>query len=89
MVTQKEGVISELRDEACTLWAFWLLAFRRKTSKVFLGLSFNFPVLVEDEVGESESDREEDLGVSSTTPNSALLPGDLANEAAQALTSDT
>ena len=89
MVTQKEGVIAELRDEACTLWAFCWLAFRRKASKFFPSLSFNFPVLVEDEVGESESDREEDLGVSSTAPNSALLPGDLADEAAQASTSDT
>ena len=77
MVTQKEGVIAELRDEACTLWAFEWLAFRRKASKVFQGLSFNFLVPVEDEVGESNFDGEDDLRVSSTFLNSALLPGDL------------
>ena len=27
LVSQKEGVIAELRDEACTLWAFGWLAF--------------------------------------------------------------
>ena len=40
-------------------------------------------------MGESESDGEDDLGVSSTAPNSALLPGDPEVEAAQALTSNT
>ena len=34
LVSQKEGVIAELRDEACTLWASGWLAFRRKASKV-------------------------------------------------------
>ena len=48
LVSQKEGVIAELRDEACTLWAFGWLAFQRKASKVFPGLSFNFLVPVED-----------------------------------------
>ena len=57
-------MIVELRDEACTLWASNWLSFRRKASKVFLGLPFNFPVPGEDEMGESESDREDDLGVS-------------------------
>ena len=89
MVTQKEGVIAELRDEACTLWASGWLAFRRKASKVFSGLSFNFPVPSEDEMGESESDGEDDLGVSSISPNFALLPGDPEVEAAQAPASDT
>ena len=89
LFTQKEGEIVELRDEACTLWASGCLAFRRKASKVFLGLSFNFPVPAKDEMGESESDREDDLGVSSTTPNSALLPSDPEVEAAQAPASDT
>ena len=57
-------MIVELRDEACTLWASDWLSFRRKASKVFLGLRFNFPVPGEDEMGESESDGEDDLGVS-------------------------
>ena len=42
LVNQKEGVITEQRDEACTLWASGLLAFRCKATKVFSGLDFNF-----------------------------------------------
>ena len=40
-------------------------------------------------MGESEYDGEDDLGVSLTTPYSALLPGNLEAEAAQAPTSNT
>ena len=58
-------------------------------SKVFQGLSFNFWVPVEDEVGESDSDGEDSLGVSSTAHSSTLLPGDPVVESAQAPTSDT
>ena len=50
-------------------------------SKVFPGLSFNFPVPTEDEVGESDSDGEYGIGVSSTAPSIALLPGDPEIEA--------
>ena len=64
-MAQKEGVIAELRDEACTLWASSWLSFRRKASKVFPGSRLDFLVPVEDEMGELESDREDDLGVSS------------------------
>ena len=59
------------------------------SSKVFPGLSFNFPIPTKDEVGESESNGEDDLGVSSTAPNSALLPGNPVVEAAQALATDS
>ena len=89
MVSQKEGVIDELRDEACTLWASEWLSFWWKAFKVFPGLSFNFPVPAEDEVGESDSDEEDGLRVSSTVPSSSLLPGDPVVEASQALPSDT
>ena len=89
MVSQKKGVIFELRDEACTLLASGWLAFRRKAAKVFMGLDFNFPVPVEDKVGESDSNGEDGLEVSSTAPISALLPGDPVVEAAQSLASDT
>ena len=84
MVTQKEGVIVELRDEACTLWASSWLSFWRKASKVFPGLCFDFPVPNEDEMGESESesDWEDDLRVSSAAPNSAFLLGDPVAKAA-------
>ena len=40
-------------------------------------------------MGESDSDKEDGLGVSSTTPSSTLLPGDPVVEAAQAPASDT
>ena len=42
LVSQKEGVIIELRDKAYTLWASRWLAFRSKATKVFSGLDFNF-----------------------------------------------
>ena len=29
LVSQRDGVIAELRDEACTLWDFGWLAFQR------------------------------------------------------------
>ena len=88
LVAQKERVITELREEACTLWAFGWLSFRRKASKVFLGLHFDFPVLVEDEMGEFEYDGEDDLGVSSASPSSTFLPGDPEVEAARPSRSD-
>ena len=47
LVSKKEGVVTELRDEACTLWASRWLAFRCKAAKVFPGLDFNFQVPVE------------------------------------------
>ena len=82
LVAQKEGVITELRDEACTLWASDWLSFRHKASKVFPCLCFDLPVSVEDEMGESKSDGEDDLGVSSAAPSSAFLPSDPMVEAA-------
>ena len=44
MISQRDGVISELRDEACTLWASGWLAFRRRAAKAFPGLDFNLQV---------------------------------------------
>ena len=41
MISQRDGVIAELRDEACTLWASRWLAFRSKATKDFPGLDFN------------------------------------------------
>ena len=58
-------------------------------SKVFPGLSFNFLVLIEDEVGESDSDGKDGLGVCLTAHSSALLPSGPVVESAQAPTSDT
>ena len=76
-------MIVELGDEACTLWASNWLSFRRKASKVFPGLRFDFPVPAEDEIGESEFDREDDPRVSSAAPSYTFLPGDPVVEAAQ------
>ena len=81
-------MIVELRDEACTLWASGWLFFRLKASKVFPGLRFDFPVPDEDEMVESESDGEDDLGVSSVAPSFAFLPGDPEVEAVQPPPSD-
>ena len=69
-------MIAELRDEACTLWASWWLAFRRKAAKVFPGLDFNFKVLVEGEVEESDSDDEADHVVFSNARSSVPLPSE-------------
>ena len=88
LVAQKERVITELRDKACTLRASCWLSFRRKASKVFPGLRFDFPVPSEDEIGESESDEEYDIEVSSTAPSSAFLPSDPEVEAARPPPSD-
>ena len=40
MISQRDGIIAELRDEACTLWASGWLAFRRRAAKAFPGLDF-------------------------------------------------
>ena len=46
MVSLRDGVIAELRDEACTLWASGWLAFRHRAAKAFPSLDFNFKFLV-------------------------------------------
>ena len=89
LVSQKEGVIAELRDEACTLWAFGWIAFWRKVAKVFSGLDFNFQVPVEGEVEESNSDDEADPVVFSDAPSSIPLSGEPVVEVAQSPASDT
>ena len=78
MVNHKDGVIVELRDKACTLWASGWLDFQRKVTKAFPGLDFNFsvPYPDEDEAEESISEDEADLGVFSDTPSSVPLPGE-------------
>ena len=76
MVSQRDGVIAELRDEACTLWGSGWLAFRRRAAKAFPGLDFNFQVPNEEEAEESVSEDETDLGVLSDTPSSVPLPSE-------------
>ena len=41
MISQRDGAIVELRDEACTLWASGWLAFQCRAAKAFLGMDFN------------------------------------------------
>ena len=76
LVSQKEEVIAELRDMACTLWASGWLAFRRKAVKVFLGLDFNFQVPTDGEAKESYSDDEANPVVFLDAPSSVPLPGE-------------
>ena len=76
MVSQRAGVIAELRDEAFTLWAFGWLAFQCRAAKVFPGLDFNFQVSNEEKAKESVSEDEEDPGVYSDTPSSVPLPNE-------------
>ena len=81
MVSQKEGVIANLRDKACTLWASRWLAFRRKAAKVFLGLDFNFQVPVEGEAEEFDFDDETNPVVFSDTPCFIPIPSEPEIEA--------
>ena len=76
LVSQKEGVIAELRDEACTLWASGWLAFRCKATKVFPSLDFNFQFPTEGEAEKSEFDDEADLMVLLDAPSFVPLPGE-------------
>ena len=78
MVNHRDGVIAELRDEACTLWASGWLAFKFRATKAFLSLDFNFPVPDpdEEEAEESVSKDEVDPKVFSDTPSPAPLPGE-------------
>ena len=76
MIIQWDGVIAELRDEACTLWASGWLAFRRKAAKDFSSLDFNLQVLDEEEAKEFIYEKEVDPEVFSDAPNSVPLPGE-------------
>ena len=76
LVSQRDGVISELRDEACNLWASEWLAFQRKAAKAFLGLDLNFQVPSKEEAEESFSEGEADPKMFSDAPNSVHCPGE-------------
>ena len=76
MISQRDGVIAELKDEACTLWASGWLAFCRITAKAFPGLDLNLQVLDEEEAEESVYENEVDPEVFSDTPSLVPLPGE-------------
>ena len=79
MVNHRDGVISELRNEACTLWASEWLAFQGRAAKAFPGLDFNFivPDPDEEKVEESVFEDEADPKVFSDTPSSSPLPSEV------------
>ena len=76
MISQRDGVIAELRDEAYTLWASGWLAFRRRAAKAFSGLDFNLQVPDEEEAEESVFEDEADPEVFFDTPSLVPLPGE-------------
>ena len=69
MVSQRDGVIAELGDKACTLWASGWISFQRKEGRVFPGLDLNFQVPGEEEAEEFISEDEADPGMSSDAPS--------------------
>ena len=76
MISQRDGVIAELRDKAYTLWASGWLAFRRRAAKAFSGLDFNLQVPDEEEAEESVSEDKANLKVFPDAPSSVPFPGE-------------
>ena len=74
MISQRDGVIAELRDEACTLWASRWLTFRRRDAKAFPGLDFNLQVSDEEEAEESVYEDDADPEVFPDAPSSVPFP---------------
>ena len=81
MISQRDGVIAELRDEACTLWASGWLAFRRRAVKAFPGLDFNLQVPDEEEAKELVSEDEADPEVFFEAPSSVPYLGEAETSA--------
>ena len=77
LVSRRGEVIAELKDEACTQWAFRWLAFQRRASRAFTDLEFNIQ-LSDEEVDGSTSEAEVEAGaeVFLGAPDRAPLPGD-------------
>ena len=77
LVAQRDEVIGRLRDEACTQWAFWWLAFQRKAAHVYPGLDFNFDIPSNEEAEESLSadySGEPDTPAKAHSPSSPSTP---------------
>ena len=49
LVVQRDGVITSLRDEACTKWASGWLSFQRRVANAYLGLDLNFDIPSDEE----------------------------------------
>ena len=70
-------VIAELKDEACTQWAFGWLAFQRRASRAFPDLEFNIKLSDEEVEGfASKAEVDEGTEVFSGAPDHAPLPSD-------------
>ena len=76
MVVQRDGAITGLRDEACTLWASRWLSFERRAAKAFPGLDLNLQVPSDEEAKESFSEGEADPKVFSNVPRSTNCLGE-------------
>ena len=74
LASQRGDVIAELKDEACTQWAFGWLAFQRRPSRAFPDLEFNIQ-LFDGEVEGSASKVEVDADAE-VFPDRASLPSD-------------
>ena len=77
LVAQRDEVIGRPRDEACTQWASWWLAFQRKAANVYPSLDFNFDIPSDEEAEESlSSDHsgEPDAPVEAYSPPSSSTP---------------
>ena len=55
LVFQRDGAIENLRDEACTQWAFGWLAFQRRVTNAYPNLDLNFDIPSDEEAEESFS----------------------------------
>ena len=77
LASQRGKVIAELKDEACTQWAFGWLTYQRRASRAFPDLEFNIQ-LSDEKVEWSASEVEVDVGVEVFlgAPDRAPLPGD-------------
>ena len=77
LASRRGKVIAELKEEACTQWAYRWLAFQRRASQAFPVLEFNIQ-LSDEEVEGSASKAEVDAGaeVFSGAPDRAPVPGD-------------
>ena len=73
MINQRDRVIVELRDEACTLWASGWHAFKRRAAKAFPVLDFNLQFPDEEEAEESVSKDEVDPRCSLMLPTQFLF----------------
>ena len=61
LASRRGAVIAELKDKACSQWAFGWLTFQHRVSRAFLGLEFNIH-LFDEEVEKSASEAEDDAG---------------------------